>query len=271
MNLVYYNYPTMFSYKLCHYWDLKIFSLCLSNMNIVCDSINGWIQCFPLFRVCQRLEKISHDRTLWREVDLRQNLLDSSELEKVFQCFHKGTKSLALTGSLEKLKDQSGWNTECLTPSLFTTLGELANIETLILEEHYIDASELVYTCFPTMLRHLSMENCQLTNVPIKKSYFNNMASHTPLLESLNLNGCQWFEDHSLMAISKCPKLTSLQMRNCPLVGTCAAYILLAARFGFENLKVLDLRETAIGDGEIHAFKAKPNLKQLYIDGSLHR
>ena len=217
------------------------------------------------------MEKISRDRTLWREVDLQQKFLDNSELEKVFQCFHKGTKSLALVGSLEKFKDQPGWNTECLTPSLFATLTELATVENLILKEHYVNASKLVYTCFPTTLRCLSMENCFLTNVPTKKSYFNNMASHTPLLESLNLNGCQWFEDHSLMAISKCPKLTSLQVRNCPLVGTCAAYILLAARFGFENLKVLDLRETAIGDGEIHAFKTKPNLKQLYIDGTLHR
>ena len=239
--------------------------------NLLCLLLCEWFEWFRLCRVCQRFEKISRDRTLWREVDLRQKFLDNSELEKVFQCFHKGTKSLSLTGSLVELKDKDGLNTETLTPSLFATLSELANVETLILEEHYVNASRLVYNCFPTTLRHLSMENCQLTNVPMKKSYFNNMASHTPLLESLNLNGCQWFEDHSLMAISKCPKLTSLRVRNCPLVGTCAAYILLAARFGFENLEVLDLRETAIGDGEIHAFKTKPNLKQLYIDGSLHR
>ena len=225
-----------------------------------------------MIRVCVRLEKISRDRTLWRdEVDLRRIFLDHSELEKVFQYFHRGTKTLALTGSLKKFKDKEGWNTECLSPSLFASLIESTVIEVLILEEHFINASKLGYTSFPTTLRHLSMENSHLADVPIKKSYFNNMASHTPLLESLNLNGCEWFEDHSLMAISKCPKLSSLQVRKCPQVGTCAAYILLAARFGFENLKILDLRETAIGDGEIHAFKTKPNLKQLYIDGSLHR
>ena len=37
------------------------------------------------------------------------------------------------------------------------------------------------------------------------------------------------------------------------------------------SMKVLDLRQTAIGDGEIHAFQAKHSLCQLYIDGRLHR
>ena len=97
------------------------------------------------------------------------------------------------------------------------------------------------------------------------------MATITPELESLNLNGCHWFEDHSLMAISKCVKLRKLQLRNCPMVGSCSAYIMLAARFGFNSLEVLDLRETAVGDSEVHAFQSKLSLKQLYIDGSLHR
>ena len=73
------------------------------------------------------------------------------------------------------------------------------------------------------------------------------------------------------MAISKCPKLKTLRLRSCAKVGTCAAYIFLSARFGFENIEVLDLRETAISDAEVRAFKSKPKLKRLYIDGRVHR
>lgn len=219
-------------------------------------------------------------------MDLRPKFLTNLELEKVFQCFHGGTKSLALTGFLRGFQKTDDQNVESLSHSLFHSLIQPQNglssgssssshqaisLETLILEDHFIDASKLTYQLFPASLRHLSMENCDVKNFALKKSYFFNIASHTPNLESLNLNGCQWFEDHSLMAISKCPKLTSLRVRNCPEVGTCFPYILLAAKFGFENLKILDLRETAIGDGEISAFKIKPKLKQLYIDGRVHR
>ena len=45
------------------------------------------------------------------------------------------------------------------------------------------------------------MIDCVMEKIPVKKSYFYNMASIMPQLESLNLSGCKWFEDHSLMAI----------------------------------------------------------------------
>ena len=179
----------------------------------------------------------------------------------MIRCFHLGTKSLALSGS----------KVSCLSPNLFELIIQYSNLETLILEQHFIDANVLPFSCFPSTIRHLSMTDCGFVNIPLKKSYFYNMASIMPQLESLDLNGCQWFEDHSLMAISKCPLLKSLCFRNCPKVGACAAYILLAARFGFDCIEVLDLRETAIGDGEIHAFQSKTSLKELYIDGRFHR
>jgi hypothetical protein len=216
--------------------------------------------CFS-YRVCLRLEKISKDRTLWKEADFRPKFITELELVKMIRCFHLGTKSLALSGS----------KVSCLSPNLFELIVQYSNLESLILEQHFIEANVLPFTCFPSTIRHLSMTDCELVNIPLKKSYFYNMASIMPQLESLDLNGCQWFEDHSLMAISKCPKLKSLCVRNCPKVGACAAYILLAARFGFDCIEVLDLRETAIGDGEIHAFQSKTSLKELYIDGRFHR
>lgn len=222
-------------------------------------------------RVCTRLEKISKDRTLWKEADLRPRFLTHSELEDAVRCFHKGTKVLASTGSVKKLAGQSTENTECLSPALFELVTKATDLETLILEEHFVVASVLTYKCFPSTLKHLSMENCRLIKVPNKESYFFNMAMQTPHLESLNLNGCQWFEDHSMMAISKCPNLKMLKLRGCTKVGTCAAYIFLSARFGFDNIEVLDLRETTISDAEVRAFKAKPKLKRLYIDGTVHR
>lgn len=221
--------------------------------------------------MCARLEKISKDRTLWKEADLRPRFLTHSELEDAVKCFHRGTKVLASTGSVKLLSGKVPENTECLSPALFELVTQATDLETLILEEHFVNASVLTYKCFPSTLKSLSMENCKLINVPVKESYFFNMATQTPHLESLNLNGCLWFEDHSMMAISKCPKLKTLRLRGCAKVGTCAAYIFLSARFGFENIEVLDLRETAISDAEVRAFKSKPKLKRLYIDGRVHR
>lgn len=222
-------------------------------------------------QVCSRLEKISKDRTLWKEADLRPRFLTHAELEDAVKCFHRGTKVLASTGSVKLLSGKVQENTECLSPALFELVTQFTDLETLILEEHFINASILTYKCFPSTLKHLSMENCKLINVPVKESYFFNMATQTSHLESLNLNGCLWFEDHSMMAISKCPKLRILRLRGCVKVGTCAAYIFLSARFGFENIEVLDLRETAISDAEVRAFKSKPKLKRMYIDGRVHR
>lgn len=227
-------------------------------------------------RVCSRLEKISKDRTLWKLADLRPLPLTKAEVEDTFRCFHKGTKLFAFTGMAKQVlpsldPSQPPAAVDCLSPSLLEQMNEAAQIETLILEEHFINAAVLTYKCFPSSIKHLSIENSQLLNPPIKESYFFNMVSQTPQLESLNLSGCAWFEDHSMMAISKCPKLKVLRLRNCPKVGTCAAYIFLSARFGFESIEVLDLRETAVSDSEVRAFKSKPNLKRLYIDGRQHR
>jgi hypothetical protein len=201
--------------------------------------------------------------------------LTHAELEEAVKCFHQGTKVFATTGMAIKKPmcietNQIPPYEDCLSPVLLEQVNESCKIETLILEEHFINASVLTYKCFPSTTKHLSMEKSHLLNAPVKESYFFNMASHTTQLESLNLSGCSWFEDHSMMAISKCPKLKVLRLRNCPKVGTCAAYIFLSARFGFEAIEVLDLRETAVSDSEVRAFKSKPNLKRLYIDGRLH-
>lgn len=201
---------------------------------------------------------------------MRPRFLTHSELEEAIKsCFHRGTKVLATTGSVKSVSVPE--TTECLSPALFELVTQATDLETLILEEHFVNASILSYKCFPSSLKLLSMENCKLINVPVKESYFFNMAAQTPLLECLNLNGCLWFEDHSMMAISKCPNLKTLRLRSCVKVGTCAAYIFLSARFGFENIEILDLRETFISDAEVRSFKSKPKLKRLYIDGRVHR
>lgn len=233
-------------------------------------------------RVCTRLEKISKDRTLWKEADLRPFCLSRSELEEAARCFHRGTKVLASTGPFRRAQcdnhEEAGTTStrqsvdSCLSQALFELVaGQAVGLETLILEEHLIDASALPYRCFPPSLRQLSMENCRMVNPPAKESYFFSMASITPNLEELNLSGCLWFEDHSMMALSKCPKLKILRLRGCPKVGTCAAYIFLSTRFGFEQIEILDLRETAVSDAEVRAFRAKPHLKRFYLDGRLHR
>lgn len=225
-----------------------------------------------------RLQKISRDHTLKLKIaDFRPSaqVLQLSLVMNIVQSyFGNKTVFFAVTGfaknqlntSLEKHE-----KVQSLSPCLFSLIKELSNLETLILEEHYIDANELPLSCFPSSVKHFSMKNCDVFNMPVKQSYFYSMVTIMPHLERLDLSGCQWFEDHSLMAISKCTNLKSLRVRNCPRVGVCPAYILLATRFGFDNIEVLDLRGTMIGGHEISAFRSKVTLKELYVDGEYHR
>ncbi|XP_076225038.1 uncharacterized protein LOC116424184 isoform X4 [Nomia melanderi] len=82
----------------------------------------------------------------------------------------------------------------------------------------------------------------------------------------LILSNCQWFTPHSLLVISKMPKLKELRLNSCHRLGECVAYTSLATRFGFKTLEILDLRDTALGDSEVGCFNCTKTLTHLYLE-----
>lgn len=64
------------------------------------------------------------------------------------------------------------------------------------------------------------------------------MSLHFTQLEELILKHCSWVTTHSLLAISKCPKLISLNLEGCRNIGDSIAYCALVSMKGFANLKV---------------------------------
>ncbi|XP_076758946.1 uncharacterized protein LOC143428120 isoform X4 [Xylocopa sonorina] len=82
----------------------------------------------------------------------------------------------------------------------------------------------------------------------------------------LILSNCQWFTPHSLLVISKMPKLKELRLNSCHRLGECVAYTSLATRFGFKTLEILDLRDTALGDSEVGCFSCTKTLTHLYLE-----
>nr|XP_034188671.1 uncharacterized protein LOC117608049 isoform X3 [Osmia lignaria] len=99
----------------------------------------------------------------------------------------------------------------------------------------------------------------QLRELTIEEYYINGD-------KCLILSNCQWFTPHSLLVISKMPKLKELRLNSCHRLGECVAYTSLATRFGFKTLEILDLRDTALGDSEVGCFSCTKTLTHLYLE-----
>ncbi|XP_048506110.1 uncharacterized protein LOC105688414 isoform X2 [Athalia rosae] len=210
---------------------------------------------------CQRLEQVTRDRTLWSSVDFRKSPIMLEDLEKYVKFFRPWITKLRIRGNLQSDRYQG------LSQSFFTAIGEICNrLKELTVEEYAIDGNKIQITDFPKMIETLSLKGCDLYHLQTNKSYFFKMELHMPNLTCLILSNCEWFTPHSLMVISKMPKLKELRLDSCHRLSECLAYASLATKFGFKTLEVLDLRDTALGDSEISCFKSTKTLTHLYLE-----
>ncbi|XP_017792380.1 PREDICTED: uncharacterized protein LOC108574322 [Habropoda laboriosa] len=151
----------------------------------------------------------------------------------------------------------------CFFNSIKTTCTQLKE---LIIEEYCINGNKIQITDFPRTIEKLSLEGCKMGYLRSNKSYFFKMNFHMPNLTCLILSNCQWFTPHSLLVMSKLPKLKELRLNSCHRLGECVAYTSLATRFGFKTLEILDLRDTALGDSEVGCFSCTKTLTHLYLE-----
>ncbi|XP_024880402.1 uncharacterized protein LOC112460116 [Temnothorax curvispinosus] len=210
---------------------------------------------------CQRFAQLAQDRTLWRRVDFRTNPILLDDLNQYMKFLQPITMSLAIRGNLICREGSS------LTQKFFNNVKTLCDqLKELIIEEYYINGDKIHITDFPCTIEKLSLKGCKMNYLQNNKSYFFKMDLHMPNLTCLILSNCEWFTPHSLLVISKIPKLKELRLNSCHRLGECVAYASLATRFGFKTLEVLDLRDTALGDSEVGCFSSTKTLTHLYLE-----
>ncbi|XP_031826083.1 uncharacterized protein LOC116424184 isoform X2 [Nomia melanderi] len=211
---------------------------------------------------CQRLGQVAQDKTLWRRVDFRALPIQLNDfLKEYIKFLQPMTTTLAIRSSPYTEEDDG------LSPSFFNSIKTVCTqLKELIIEDYYINGDKIQITDFPRTIAKLSLKGCKMNCLRSNKSYFFKMNFHMPNLTCLILSNCQWFTPHSLLVISKMPKLKELRLNSCHRLGECVAYTSLATRFGFKTLEILDLRDTALGDSEVGCFNCTKTLTHLYLE-----
>jgi len=222
---------------------------------------------------CLRLQRICSDATLWTDVDTSRGRAPMSlrETRRLLHfltdrygailenlCLHKSlfrTTSITLGGDLKRQK-------ETISPSLLAELQRRCpKLASLALEACFVDARKIVNGAFPPTLKRLSLAGSELFNVAEKESYFKGLQETLPNLRELDLSGCGWVSNHSLMSICKCDNLQRLDLKGCRRMGECFVYTALATRFGFRALQWVDLRDTKMSDSEVPCFGRLPEIR----------
>lgn len=216
-----------------------------------------------LSKTCTRLQRVCQDHTLWREIHFGDNLVTQNELHTVLNYVSVETKSIYAKG----FHKSGGPTMDTLTPEWLADITEKCpNLSSLSLPNHYIECKDINIHHFPRSLTKLDLSGTYLRNAPWNRSYFKYLCVDMPDLEVLILSNCHWFEPHSLMALSKCPKLKELRLDGCVRIKDCVAYCGLAARCGFKSLKTLDLRKCPIGSSELVCFASVTSIVNLYLE-----
>lgn len=217
-----------------------------------------------LSKTCTRLHRICQDHTLWRDVNFGDHIVTQTEMNVILKYVSTETKSIYLKGYHES---EGGIVEDTLSVEWLSEIREkCTSLLSLSLPNHYIDGKDINIHQYPRTLVKLDLSNTYLRDHPKNKSYFKDLSTILPDLEVLILSNCHWFEPHSMMALSKCPKLKELRLDNCIQFKDCVAYVGLATRGGFKALKTLDLRKCPVGSSELNCFTSVNTIVNLYLE-----
>lgn len=88
------------------------------------------------------------------------------------------------------------------------------------------------------------------------------------MFQVLILDHCQWVETSNLMSIANFKNLEILSLYMCKkLSDTNIGYISLSGKFGFKNLKILDVRFTGLGNQLLSSVYKSTTIQELYFQG----
>lgn len=230
----------------------------------VLSRVSSW-ELLQVSRTCTRLKAIAADRSLAMNLNYIGHPLHLRAIKRCTKLMHSKTHSVAFEGFLRSGTSQIENLSEACLRDIANTAPSLT---TLQLHYCYVNAEKVSFQHFPKSLRKLSLEGCELWNLPADKSVFKHIDTYMPHLEHLDLTRCGWVKNHCLMALCKLEKLRILKLRGCHRIGECFAYTALATRFGFNNVEVFDLRDTNIGDTEVQCFGRKEAVLELLVGGA---
>ncbi|CAG4974320.1 unnamed protein product [Colias eurytheme] len=153
-----------------------------------------------------------------------------------------------------------------LTPDILKQMGTICpNLTTLYLEHCNVNCNFISLSQFPRSIKKLSLRGTRFFNLLIDRSFLSNISEHLPVLEYLDVSECEWMEPSSLLPLSKHTTLTHLIVRECYRLTEFVAYASLTTRYGFRNLKVIDMRGSPVGDSEVSALGWLPALCELRL------
>jgi len=229
----------------------------------VLSRVSSW-ELLQVSQTCTRLKAIAADRSLAMDLNYIGHPQHLRAIKRCTKLIHSKTHSLGFEGFLRGGASQIENLSEACLRDIANTAPSLT---TLQLHYSYVNAEKVAFQHFPKSLRKLSLEGCELWNLPADKSVFKHIDTYMPHLEHLDLTRCGWVKNHCLMALCKLEKLRILKLRGCHRIGECFAYTALATRFGFNNVEVFDLRDTNIGDTEVQCFGRKDAVLELLVGG----
>ena len=117
--------------------------------------------------------------------------MDLKSIKKWVKKLHSGTDSLAPEGFLHSKAAVTN-----LSEALLVDISKTAeNLQTLKLHNCFIHGDQIGFEHFPKTLKHLSLDGCEIDNLPGDRSYFKNIHKHLLLLESL----CLWLGQEPLL------------------------------------------------------------------------
>ncbi|XP_059050290.1 uncharacterized protein LOC131845267 [Achroia grisella] len=150
-------------------------------------------------------------------------------------------------------------------------LKRISNLTSLALEYCNIDCNMISLSNFPPNLKKLSIRGTKCFNQRVDKTFLFRISDFLPKLEYLDVSECQWMEPVSLMTLSKMAHLESLLMCDCQRLSEFVAYASLSMRYGFRNLKSLDVRWSPVGNSEVTALGWLPSLQRLRLAAPRHK
>lgn len=211
------------------------------------------VELITLALTCKRFQSLClKTRSLWKHPDFSNHPIHLRSMKKWFKFLNTRTETLALEGFLKTSRGQVVNISQTLLEDICATCDKLTELK---LRNVYYHGDTVQFQHFPKTLTHLSLEGCEVDNLPTDISYFRNIHTSLPLLEVLNLEGCCWVKNHCLMAICKLDKLRILNLRGCFRIGECFAYTALALKFGFNSIEKFDLRDTDMSDMGLSCFR----------------
>ncbi|XP_033163168.1 uncharacterized protein LOC117142952 [Drosophila mauritiana] len=222
------------------------------------SSILAVMHCSP------RFENLLLDHRFYHHIDLSNGPLPMGILEEILGRATEKTHTIKICGPPSSQHVAGEFRQ--FTQTLSSVFPRVVQLKVLELQGVSLDFEYIHITEFPATLKRLKLKDCSVRVGDTPKSIFYSIELHLLDLEDLSIEDNSWFEPYYIMGLSKLPSLRRLSLKGCQALCKFVPYGSMAARFGFQKLESLDLRQTPINNSDLQCFSAIENLKELLLE-----